>query len=149
MRRLVAVVLAALMVPGALAVTEEQRILDLAYMLRCPECRSVSVAESPAEIAGGMYASIVAQVRAGRSDQEIIDFFVARYGEGVLLRPPAQGLNLMIWIGPALVVLVGGVLVFRLLRGWTTGNGQEGLRLEEVDPEVLARVRRETRAEES
>jgi len=148
-KSLVVLVVAALMVPGALAVSEEQRILGLAYMLRCPECRSVSVAESPAEIAGGMYASIVAQVRAGRSDQEIIAFFVARYGEGVLLRPPAQGLNLMIWIGPALVVLIGGGLLFRVLRSWGAGSAQGGLRLEEVDPEMLARVRRESRAEES
>lgn len=130
----------------AFAASEEERILALAQMLRCPVCRGVSVADSPAELSGEMYAVIVEQVRAGRSDQEIIDYFVARYGEGVLLKPPARGLNLLVWAGPALVLAAGGLVVFRVLRGWT-GRAPEETAQDDVDPEALARVRRETRGE--
>ena len=141
MRGALAVAIAALLAGPGLAAGEDERILALAQALRCPACRSVSVADSPAEVSGEMYAVIVEQVRAGRSDREIIDYFVARYGEGVLLKPPARGLNLLVWIGPGLVLAAGVALIIRALRGWTAqtplGPG------EEPDPAVLERVRRD------
>jgi cytochrome c-type biogenesis protein CcmH len=144
-RALAILLLSALLSTPALAASEQERILGLAQILRCPVCRSVSVADSPAELSGEMYAVIVEQVRAGRSDEEIIDYFVARYGEGVLLKPPARGLNLLVWAGPALILAAGGLVVFRVLRGWTSGSGRSP-GADELDPDALARVRRETRA---
>ncbi|WP_216214737.1 cytochrome c-type biogenesis protein [Amycolatopsis aidingensis] len=93
--------------PGA-----RDRVYELEQRLRCPVCQSVSVAESPSESAEAMRAVVAEQVAAGRSDQQIIDYFRARYGDWVLLDPPASGATLPLWLLPAGALAGGAVVLF-------------------------------------
>ena len=86
------------------------RVAELEGQLRCPVCKSVSIAESPSETAVAMRRSVAEQVAAGRSDAEILDYFEARYGEWILLDPPAQGRGVWLLVLPA-AVAVGGLLL--------------------------------------
>ncbi len=83
------------------------RVETLGKQLRCPVCQTVSVAESPSETAKAMREIITEQVAAGRTDEEIIAFFVDRYGQWVILEPPASGRTLIVWLLPPAALLVG------------------------------------------
>ena len=67
------------------------RAYELEQRLRCPVCKSVSIAESGSDTAVAMRQVVTEQIAAGRSDAEIVDYFRARYGDWVLLDPPARG----------------------------------------------------------
>lgn len=95
----------------------EQRAVHLSEGLRCLVCQNQSIADSNAELAVDLRRQIREQVRAGRSDAEIIDFMVQRYGDFVLYRPPVKATTLLLWFGPALLLAIGaGVLVRNLRR---------------------------------
>lgn len=86
------------------------RAEGIASRLRCPVCQTVSVAESPSEQARDMREIIAQQVAEGRSDEEIFAYFVASYGEWVIIEPPARGDTLALWLLPPAAVLVGVIL---------------------------------------
>jgi cytochrome c-type biogenesis protein CcmH len=106
---LLAVVVTSLL--GAKTTTED-RAYALEERLRCPVCKSVSIAESPSETAAGMRRVVAEQLAAGRSDAEIIDYFEDRYGQWVLLDPPMSGVTKWLWL---LSLGAGGVGVGVLL----------------------------------
>lgn len=90
------------------------RASELQQRLRCPVCTSVSINESLSQTAAAMRRAVAEQVAAGRSDSEIIDYFRARYGDWVLLDPPARGATALLWLLPAAGALAGvAVLVAR------------------------------------
>ncbi len=82
-----------------------RRAAALAEQLRCLVCQNQSIAESNAELAVDLRREISEQIRAGRSDSDIIDFMVARYGDFVLYRPPVKPHTLLLWFGPALLAI--------------------------------------------
>ncbi len=92
----------------------EQRARDLSYQIRCVVCQSQSIAESDADIARDMRGLIREQIAAGKSDQEIRDYLVARYGDFVLFAPPFKASTYVLWLGPfaLLIVGLGGILVY-------------------------------------
>jgi cytochrome c-type biogenesis protein CcmH len=96
--------------------TEEQRFHDLVAELRCVMCQNQSLADSNAQIAIDLRHEVIDLMREGRSDEDVRDFLVARYGEFVLYRPRVSGTTWLLWFGPLLFVLGGGVVVWRLLR---------------------------------
>jgi cytochrome c-type biogenesis protein CcmH len=105
----------------------EDRVETIASSIRCPVCQSVSVAESPAQQARDMRVIIEQQVDEGRSDDEIIAFFVARYGDWILLEPPARGDTLPLWVLPPLLLVFGIVVALRRrrrIKPWMTGRPQ-------------------------
>jgi cytochrome c-type biogenesis protein CcmH len=84
----VVIVMAALLAQGGgEPATIEDRVQAISAGLRCPVCQNLSVADSPSRLAGEIRAEVEGQLRAGRSDDEVRAFFVARYGEWVLLEP--------------------------------------------------------------
>jgi cytochrome c-type biogenesis protein CcmH len=87
------------------------RARDLSEQLRCPVCQGGSVADSPSDTAIAIREQIDEMVADGRTDEEILDHYVARYGRWVLLRPPAAGNTLLIWLLPGLVAAGGAIVV--------------------------------------
>jgi cytochrome c-type biogenesis protein CcmH len=103
--------------PGApLDASGARRAAALAEQLRCLVCQNQSIAESSAELAVDLRREINEQIRAGRSDQDIIDFMVARYGDFVLYRPPVKPHTWLLWFGPALLAAAAFVAFARALR---------------------------------
>lgn len=88
----------------------EARAREISSDIRCPVCQGETIDDSNAPIARDLRIIIRERLTAGDSDAEVVDYIVARYGEGVLFNPPAQGVNLVLWLaGPAL--LLAGVAV--------------------------------------
>ncbi|MCW5580832.1 MAG: cytochrome c-type biogenesis protein CcmH [Luteimonas sp.] len=95
---------------------EEQRFHALVSELRCVMCQNQSLADSNAQIAHDLRREVFDLMRAGRSDEEIREFLVARYGEFVLYRPRFGGRTWLLWLAPALLLLAGGGVIVRILR---------------------------------
>ncbi|OLT41772.1 cytochrome C biosynthesis protein [Saccharomonospora sp. CUA-673] len=117
----------------------ENRAYEIEQRLRCPVCKSVSIAESPSDSAGAMRAIVAEQVAAGRSDQQIIDYFRARYGDWVLLDPPASGTTLPLWLLPIAALAVGGIALAALRRRRVPSE-PEPTDVEELDPAQRERL---------
>jgi cytochrome c-type biogenesis protein CcmH len=95
---------------------EEQRFHALLAELRCVMCQNQSLADSDAQIAKDLRREVLNLMREGRSDDEIRDFLVARYGEFVLYRPRVSASTWLLWFGPLAFVLGGTIVAFRLSR---------------------------------
>jgi cytochrome c-type biogenesis protein CcmH len=118
--------LAATLAPAALAAdavptekdpVKQARAVKLTEELRCLVCQNQTIADSNAELAVDLRRQVREQIDAGRSDREIIDYMVNRYGDFVLYRPPVKGTTLLLWGGPALLFVIGGLALFVVLRG--------------------------------
>ena len=118
--RLFAFLVAALFAGPALAVTPDEILADpaleararaISAELRCLVCQNQSIDESDAELARDLRVLVRERLLAGDSDDEVIAFLVARYGEFVLLKPRFSARNLLLWGTPALALLAGGVFV--------------------------------------
>ena len=95
----------------------EARLKALAEELRCLVCQNQTIAESSAPLALDLRNQIRAQIAQGRSDAQIRDYMVERYGEFVLYRPPFQATTALLWLGPFVLVGVGfGILVAMVRR---------------------------------
>ncbi|MFN7553106.1 MAG: cytochrome c-type biogenesis protein [Pseudomonadota bacterium] len=124
MRRLAAVLLLALSTQAALAIgplpfrddAEQERFQRLVAELRCTVCQNQNLADSNAELAKDLRQRVFEMLQQGRSDAEIKQFLVERYGDFVLYRPPVKPQTWLLWFGPALVVLAGAGLVVTSVR---------------------------------
>lgn len=92
----------------------ESRARDISAGLRCPVCQSESIDESNATLSRDLRLLVRERLVAGDTDQEAIDYIVARYGEFVLLRPDVRGANLVLWLAAPGLLLIGLVI------GWST-----------------------------
>lgn len=110
---------------SAHAVTIEQPLADMAKEsraraifseLKCVVCEGQALAESDAALAQNMRGQIREMITEGKSDTEIFEFFVARYGKQVLLNPPLESATILLWSAPLLFLLIGGVLLRRSVR---------------------------------
>ena len=95
---------------------EEQRFHHLVTELRCVMCQNQSLADSNAQIAHDLRREVLALMREGRSDAQIKDYLVARYGEFVLYKPRVEGRTWLLWFGPLALLLAGGVVVALVVR---------------------------------
>lgn len=103
----------------ALAATvSDEEVHAIATQLRCVVCQNLSVADSPSEMARQMRDLIRERLAAGDRPEQVMAYFVQRYGEWVLLAPPARGLNLLLWLAPFGAVAGGLALVVGLSRRW-------------------------------
>jgi len=90
----------------------------VALQLQCPVCEGETVADSPSGLAADMRAVIRTKLQAGESDQQILDEFVASYGDGILTEPPKHGISLGVWVGPLIGLALGATVLTLLLRAW-------------------------------
>ena len=95
----------------------EKRLVAISSELRCLVCQNESLSGSHAELANDLRREIRTLIQEGKSDAEIMDFMVSRYGDFVRYRPPLKGTTLLLWFGPGLLLVGGfGTLVLYLRR---------------------------------
>src|SRR4029450_913668 len=107
--------------PTALDPVAAKRLVDLSAQLRCLVCQNQSIAESNAELAVDLRNQINEQIKAGKSDKEIVDFMVTRYGDFVLYKPPFKATTVLLWLGPLVLLLAAVTLFYRTLKSRRTG----------------------------
>lgn len=107
--------------------TLDQRVHDVASQLKCLVCQGESVADSPATLSQQMRVIIRQQLQSGKSEQEVIQYFVSRYGDRILFTPPWQGLSLLAWLVPIALLFAGIMLLFFVLRSWRTQASRASL----------------------
>jgi cytochrome c-type biogenesis protein CcmH len=98
------------------SVEQELRYQQLTLELRCAVCQNQTLADSDAPLAQDLRKEIYDMMQAGRSDEEIKSFMVARYGDFVLYRPPMQGNTLALWVIPGVLLFIGTIAVFLTIR---------------------------------
>ncbi len=106
---------------------QEQRFQSLTEELRCLVCQNQNLADSDAPLAQDLRQEIHDMLMAGRSDDEIRSFLVDRYGDFVLYRPALKGNTLALWLAPAILLLIGGLVVVWSVRrhSLAAGSGEE------------------------
>lgn len=92
-----------------------KRAVHLSEQLRCLVCQNQTIADSNAELAVDLRRQIREQIAEGRSDGQIVDFMVERYGDFVLYRPPLKVTTLLLWFGPPVLLLLGIIFLLRYL----------------------------------
>jgi cytochrome c-type biogenesis protein CcmH len=102
--------------PAAADPVLEERMKKMAAELRCLVCQNQSLADSNADLAVDLRNQVREQMLAGRSDAQIRDWLTQRYGDFVLYRPRMTAQNFLLWAAPALLLVIAGVVLFRVIR---------------------------------
>lgn len=100
----------------------EARLKAMSHELRCLVCQNQTLADSNSPLAEDLRKEIRTQMRAGKSDQEVVDYLVARYGDFVRYRPPVNSHTALLWFGPFLLLLIGGFVLYRVLKKQASGE---------------------------
>jgi len=95
---------------------KEARYKNLIGQLRCLVCQNQSIAESNAELAQDLRKEVYNMIMAGKSDQEAIDFLVARYGNFILYRPPLNAQTFLLWFLPGILVILALIFVIGIIK---------------------------------
>jgi cytochrome c-type biogenesis protein CcmH len=104
---------------AAVATDLEDQTRLIASELRCVVCQNLSVADSPSEMAQQMRAIVREQLQAGKTPQQVKDFFVSKYGEWVLLKPKTSGVSLLLWLLPYVALAAGLLVALWSIWRWT------------------------------
>ena len=94
----------------------EARLAKLSKELRCLQCQNQTLADSPAGLAADLRREIREQMKAGKSDQEIVAFLTQRYGDFILYRPRVTFTTYLLWFGPFVLLLGGLYVLFRYIK---------------------------------
>ena len=94
----------------------DRRVMNLSHQLRCLVCQNETLADSQAPLAADLRGQIREQLAAGKSEQEVVEFLVARYGDFVLYNPPFKASTALLWIGPFLFLGIGALALVRFVR---------------------------------
>lgn len=121
----------------------EARARSISQGLRCPVCQNESIDDSNAPIARDLRVLLRERLVAGDSDAQAVDYIVARYGEFVLLNPPAGGANLLLWLaGPAMLVAGAGIALAVLRRNARSARAEAAPALSDEDKARLDEILR-------
>ena len=121
--------------PAAQDPALEQRVMRLTAELRCLVCQNQSLADSHADLAIDLKNQVRSQMQAGKTDAEIREFMVARYGDFILYKPPLKSTTALLWAGPFVLLAAGGLALGFYLR-----RRRERLTESELTPEQRARA---------
>jgi cytochrome c-type biogenesis protein CcmH len=109
----------------------QERYLKLTHELRCMQCQNQTLADSPVEIAAELRGQVRDLLVAGKSDDEVRDYLVARYGEFILFKPRFSLRNMWLWLGPGVLLIVGAFIAVRIVRQRSALVEQDDQPLEE------------------
>jgi cytochrome c-type biogenesis protein CcmH len=115
----------------------EKKVITLSNELRCLVCQNQTIADSNAELAVDLRNQVRKQLSEGKSDREILDYMVQRYGEFVLYRPPLSYKTILLWAGPFALLLIAMFILIQQIR-----LRHKRLALEEFDQTDLSRARK-------
>ncbi|MFO1265542.1 MAG: cytochrome c-type biogenesis protein [Rubrivivax sp.] len=93
----------------------QQRYLDMTHELRCVQCQNEAIADSPVTLAADLRRQVREMIMAGRTDDQIREYMVDRYGEFILFRPRMNWRTVWLWSAPAVLLLAGLVAALRVL----------------------------------
>ncbi len=113
-----------------------KRMADLTAKLRCLVCQGQSVAESGSDFSNDIRREVLRLMKAGKSDEEVVDFLVQRYGDFILFDPPVKGITVMLWFGPFVLLVIGVTVLVVVLRRRGRTQGPR------LSPEEIARAER-------
>jgi cytochrome c-type biogenesis protein CcmH len=113
---------------------EKEKVFHkLSEELRCLVCQNQNIAESNADLAKDLRLEIYTMLSQGKTEDEIVDFMVQRYGDYVLYRPPFKPLTWLLWLGPAIVFIFGLIFVVRLMKAQSSEAQPAALSNEEIE----------------
>ncbi len=110
---------------------QQKRYDDLTHELRCMQCQNQSIADSPVGLASDLRRDVREQIIAGKSDQEIRDIMVGRYGDVILFRPPFKASTAWVWLAPFALLLVGAIVAIRIV-----GQRSKMVETDDSDPQI-------------
>lgn len=93
------------------------RFQSLSEELRCPKCQNQNLSDSNAPVAADMRDKVYELMQDGKSDQEVVDYMVARYGDFVRYRPPVRSDTFLLWFGPLIILVIGAFVLVLVRRG--------------------------------
>lgn len=94
----------------------QQRYLNLTHEIRCMQCQNEAIADSQASLAGDVRRQVREMLLQGKSDEDVRNFMVARYGDFALFRPRVTARTLWIWLTPGVLLLIGAVVAVRITK---------------------------------
>ncbi len=112
----------------------QARYSALTHELRCMQCQNESLADSPVELAADLRREVREQLLAGKSDEQVRAWMAARYGDFILFRPRYSWRNAWLWGAPAVLLLIGAMVSWRIVRERTALLGTDDAPLEEDPP---------------
>jgi cytochrome c-type biogenesis protein CcmH len=128
---------------AATAADLEAQVREIALQLRCPVCQGLSVGDSPSELANEMRVLILEQLQQGQTPAQVLDYFAQRYGEWILLAPPKRGFNLIIWVLPFTLLLIGAAVVYGGARRWVRSPAANDVPTRPVESPYAERLQHE------
>jgi cytochrome c-type biogenesis protein CcmH len=102
-------------------------VVRVSKQLRCPVCQQLSIQDSPADLAKEMRKEVHRRLAAGESEEQVLAYFVSKYGEWILLDPPKHGSNLVVWLVPWAVLLGGGGVLAVAFSRWLRAPAGEAV----------------------
>ena len=122
---------------------DEATVQAIAAQLRCVVCQNLSVADSPSETANQMRGIIRERLAMGETPEQVVAYFVDKYGIWILLAPPKSGFNLLVWVAPFAGLLVGLIIVGLVIRRWRSRARVAPPRPAALDEAMRGRIARE------
>ncbi len=119
---------------------QEQAYRDITAQLRCPKCQNTNIAASDSIIAADMRTKVFQLLKEGQDRQQIVAYMVARYGNFVTYEPPVTPSTLILWLGPVLVVLIGGAMIFMRARRGPVNSRTAAQQMPEQERQRLAQL---------
>lgn len=125
-------------IPAAIARQSKDAALEktarkLSARIMCPICSGQTIAQSNSETSRQMRDLVLKKLRQGKTEQEVLQYFVSRYGERIMAEPNKKGLNLVLWFLPFVLIAFAAILIYLLIRRWSTkGRVEEDSHLEEA-----------------
>jgi len=94
----------------------QKRYLGLTHELRCMQCQNEAIADSPVSLAADLRRQVAEMLNAGKSDDDVRNYMVARYGNFILFRPPVSAKTIWVWATPGILLLIGTAVAVRITK---------------------------------